>query len=61
LGHLVVGFLLHACSHEHLDYNGQIATRMSSIEHKECVGLSSRNQQAFRTSPWRAEQRQKEG
>jgi hypothetical protein len=42
LGYLVVGFLLHASNYEHLNYNRQMATRMSAIEHKAqrmCRGI----------------------
>jgi hypothetical protein len=41
LGYLIVGLLLDASNYEHLDYNRQVATRMSSFEHKECSGIAT--------------------
>jgi hypothetical protein len=55
-GYLIVKLQLDTSNYEHLDYNRQIAVRMSSIDHKEAA-----INQAFRTSPWRTERRQKEG
>ena len=34
VGYLIVRLLLHVRNYEHLDYNRQIATHMSSIDHK---------------------------